>query len=129
LKEKNVLVTGSSKVEELLEATSSHPKFQLINPRNVQIIFPKLIEKAAEEKKKMEKETERKRKKVSHNFLDLLNSNKNVRAYSTYKEVREHLADHPAFIAIESEEEKESLFNEYISKRKEDSSDEVIIYN
>lgn len=124
MKERNVVVTGSSQVQELLEATSTHPKYQSINPRNIQIIFPKLIEKAAEEKKKMEKETERKRKKTIHNYYDLLNSNINVLPNSTYKDIRDSIADHPAFKAIESEEEKEALFNDFLSKRKDESSDE-----
>lgn len=124
LKESNYIVTPNSKVEEIENIVINHPKYANLNKKNAVIIFPKLIDKAAEEKKKLEKEKQRKLKKGINNFMDLLNSSKSVRAYSTWEQVKATISDHPAFQAIPTDEEREKMFNEYIARRKEDTSDE-----
>jgi len=75
-------------------------------------------------RKKKIKEIEKKKKKDFGKFIDLLCSTKNIRFNASWVEVRELLKDDPAFLAIPSEAERESLFQDFITKKQEDTSDE-----
>jgi len=126
MKEIDLKLTPKTTFEELLSVISLHTKFEAISEKNHRLLFEEMLEKVQREEKKREKDMERKRKKEVSRYLDLLESiSKKISITSTYAEASKGaLADHSAFKEFGDEEVKERLFNEWMEKRKEDTSDE-----
>jgi hypothetical protein len=76
-----------------------------------------MVGKVVKEEKRKEKDDERKKKKAARKFMDLLESSKTITSFSKWEEVRESLATHSAFTALE-EEERVKIFQEFVSRRK-----------
>jgi len=125
MKESRFTLTPKTTVEEFFSVVSAHPKFELTHAKNRQFLFDEFMGKLEREEKKKEKDAERKKKKAISRFMDLLESKK-ISAFAKWSEVRESLVEHSAFQKMSNDEERQTIFNEYISRKKEDmsSSDE-----
>jgi len=124
LREIGFSVTPRTTYEELYGALVIHPKLPIISDKNLSFLIQDVIQKAEKDEKKKEKDAEKKKKKYTSRFFDLLDSSKELTKASTWPQVREALATHSAFQKVPFEEERERLFNDFMTKKKDESSDE-----
>lgn len=68
--------------------------------------------------KEKEREKEKKKQKRIEKYKDLLKSIPEIGSASTYQQCKQYLTGHSAYNNIETEEERERIFNEYIQKLK-----------
>jgi len=125
LKESRFSLTPKTSAQEFFSVLTAHPKFELTRAKNRQFLYDEFMGKLEREEKKKEKDAERKKKKAYSRFMDFLESKK-ISAFAKWSEVRESLVEHSAFQKMSNDEERQAVFAEYISRKKEDmsSSDE-----
>jgi pre-mRNA-processing factor 40 len=106
LKDLNYAITVNTSFEEFYTAVSSDDRFKTLDPGNVKILFEDSQDKA--------KQRERRRKKHSGRFLQLLKDIGVVRVDSIWVQVKPLIQDKRAFAKVKTEEDRISLFNEYV---------------
>jgi len=126
LKEIGFVVRAQTTFDDFLKAISSSPKFESISIRNHKLLFEGLLDKVEREEKRNQKDAERKKKKIANRFFELLETSRKLTAFSKWAEVRDSFATSSAFLKVPTEEERERLFVEFMTKKKEEmsSSDE-----
>jgi len=122
LREAKFPVTHKTSMEEFFTVLSANPKFETINPKSHQLLFQEFLHKTEREEKRKEKDADRKKRKTTSRFMDLLESKKINPTTAKWADVRQSLAEHSSFQKLGTEEEREAIFNEFITRRKEDSS-------
>jgi len=124
LKETNHYFDPKTSYEDFIKIISASSLFSNISEKNRVLLHEYCLDKISHEEKKKEKEAERKKKKIYNQYIDLLEDTRSITSYSKWVEVRPILADHSAFKKMPNEDERERIFNEYLIKKREDSSDE-----
>jgi len=124
LKELGITITPSSDPENIIAEMSKSPKFASVDSTKIKQMISNSIKKVDEDQKKKDKETEKKKKKSINAFIELLFNCKQIKFNSSWQEIRELIKDDAAFQAISSEEERAALFQDFITRKQEDTSDE-----
>ncbi len=119
LKENKFDVEITTTLEEFSELLSKDKRTALADPANIKLTYNGLYEKAELKEKERQREEMKKVKKFEQNFRSLLKKLDIVDASATYETVKEKLIGEEAFENIESEQDRERLFNEHISSLQE----------
>jgi hypothetical protein len=119
-------VKETTTLEELVSVASKSSRFESIQQKNLPFILEELKEKL----KRKEKDHAKSRAKNASRFMDLLLSKK-VPIEGGWAAVRSLVENHPYFSKVETEAERESIYEEYVrtvasgaEKKGDESSEE-----
>ncbi len=60
---------------------------------------------------------DKKKKKSINAFVELLFNCKQIRSNSSWNEIRDLIKDDPAFYAIQTEEERQALYQDFVTRK------------
>ncbi len=117
-KENQFEVQSTTKFDEYFEMINSDKRAASIDVSNIKLTFNSLLEKVELKEKEKLKEEHRKIKKLEQNFKNLLKKIE-INETTKFEEIKEKLVDEEAYQLINSDQDRERIFAEYLAQMQE----------
>lgn len=118
LKEKKYEVELSTSFESFSQMLNNDKRIEVIDHNNIKLTFNSLMEKVQQKEREKQKEELKKVKKLEQNFKNMLKKN-DINETDKFEIVKEKFSNEEVYLSIQSDQERERLFNDYITSLQE----------
>ncbi|ORY05418.1 hypothetical protein K493DRAFT_252644 [Basidiobolus meristosporus CBS 931.73] len=120
LKEKNIAIAPDDTFSSFTEALKGTEEVSAIPEEELKAIFEQIQKKAISKQKEEQRKEQKRKRRIADDFKYLLKHLKpHVSVDTHWSEVRPSIENEEEFKAVESEEERQHLFQKYLDRLKE----------